>query len=223
MFDQISESYDRTNRILSLGNDLRWRKKMANLLPTDKELSILDLATGTADQIITFCKFSSHIDKIIGIDPSSQMLAIGRKKLATKPYVDKTQLLEGSALQIPFPDKTFDVVSVSFGVRNFSDPKAGLQEMYRVLQENGKVLILEFSLPAHSWIRYLSLFYLKRLIPWIGKMVTANRVAYEYLSNTIQTFPHGKEFIAMMEDCGFRNTSQKKLSFGMVSIYSGEK
>ncbi len=223
MFDQISERYDRTNRILSLGNDVRWRKKLASFLPKKKDMTILDLATGTADQIISFFQCSQNIQRVIGLDPSKLMLEKGRKKLSSRPYYHKIDLIEGNALQIPFLDNRFDVTSVSFGIRNFSDPEKGLREMHRVLKKEGKVLILEFSLPSNRVCRSLSLFYLKRFVPLLGKMVTSKQFAYEYLSKTIQDFPHGKDFISLMQNAGFRNIQQKKLSLGMVSIYTGVK
>lgn len=223
MFDTISKRYDRVNRILSFGLDLHWRKKVASCLPAKENLHVLDLATGTADQLIAFFQKNKEIEKAVGIDLSDKMLEVGQAKINKKPYADKVTLQKGSALSLPYDAESFDVVSVSFGVRNFSDPLKGLREMHRVLRQDGLVLILEFSLPKQPIVRKLSLFHLRYILPFIGGKLTAQNFAYEYLSQTIQTFPSGKSFCKLMENAGFQKNSIKTLCCGMVSIYMGRK
>ena len=223
MFDQISSNYDRVNRILSFGMDTFWRKKMASFLPKDRPLQLLDLATGTADQIIFFFEKRKNIEKAIGIDLAKEMLLIGRKKLAEKPYGKRIQLEVGDALQLPFASNSFDIISLSFGIRNFSDPLKGLKEMHRALKKEGRALILEFSMPKFFLLKKSFQFYLKYILPFLGGRLSSKKSAYEYLAKTIASFPHGKAFCSLMQKAGFKEITCHPLALGGVSIYLGEK
>lgn len=221
IFDEIAPTYDRTNRILSGGIDLYWRHKMASLLPNVEKIKLLDLATGTGDQLLSLLKNSPRIHQAVGIDLAEEMLKIGKTKL--KAYDHKVTLKKASATAIPYLDNTFDCVTMSFGIRNVDNVLLSLQEMSRVLRPQGRALILEFSLPANSWVRKGYLLYLNQILPRVGKLISSHPEAYTYLSRTIQEFPQAQEFCKLMEKADFCRVKAHPLTFGIVTIYEGEK
>lgn len=218
MFNQISPSYDRINRVLSFGRDLAWRKKVARHLPLRPHLQLLDLATGTGDQLLTFFQSGVSIHKAFGIDIAEEMLSIGRQKMQSYP----AELLVGDAQNIPFKADRFDAVSISFGIRNVANPSLALQEMHRVLKHRGRCLILEFSLPSR-WIRPAYLLYLRHILPRVGGYLSKNPAAYHYLNETIETFPSGESFLALMQSVGFSELKQYRMNGGSVTLYTGDK
>lgn len=222
MFNQISASYDRVNRILSLGMDLRWRKKLCAYLPLKKDLKILDLATGTADQLIALFEGGAKIEKAIGIDLAQEMLAIGKEKISRKNYKKKIELIQADAQNLPFHDASFHAATFSFGIRNVSDALLSLKEIYRVLQPEGVALILEFALPPRP-LRWAHLFYLRYILPNLGAFFSKNKAAYCYLNQTIESFPQGKDFCDLLETAGFTQVRIKKMGFGAVALYIGSK
>jgi demethylmenaquinone methyltransferase/2-methoxy-6-polyprenyl-1,4-benzoquinol methylase len=222
MFNNIAPQYDFLNRFLSAGIDISWRKKALSLLKKDNPKKILDIATGTADVAILAANMLSP-EKIIGIDISDGMLELGRKKIATLNLQDTIELLQGDSEAIQFDDDSFDAVTVSFGVRNFQHLEKGLNEIKRVLRKGGKIVILEFSRPSLPGIQQLYKIYMSVLAPGIGKLFSNNRGAYQYLNDSVQKFPEGKDFITVLNTIGFHNTSFKRLSLGICSIYIGEK
>jgi demethylmenaquinone methyltransferase/2-methoxy-6-polyprenyl-1,4-benzoquinol methylase len=222
MFNNIAPQYDFLNRFLSAGIDISWRKKALSLLKKDNPKKILDIATGTADVAILAANILSP-EKIIGIDISDGMLELGRKKIATLNLQDTIELLQGDSEAIQFNDDSFDAVTVSFGVRNFQHLEKGLNEIKRVLRKGGKIVILEFSRPSMPGIQQLYKIYMSVLAPGIGKLFSNNRGAYQYLNDSVQKFPEGKDFITVLNTIGFHNTSFKRLSLGICSIYIGEK
>lgn len=223
MFDNISSTYDSLNHILSFGLDFYWRKKCASFLPQSKNFKLLDIATGTGDQLFSFIKRAPGITKAYGIDMSSEMLKIAQKKVERKNLSRLVKLKVASALDIPFPNETFDVLSISFGIRNVEDPLKALSEMHRVLKPGGRAIILEFSLPSHPSIQKGHLFYLRKILPRIGGIFSKNKEAYTYLNQTIETFPHGNDFLALMKKARFDSLYCLPLTFGTVTIYVGEK
>ncbi|GAB4188738.1 MAG: bifunctional demethylmenaquinone methyltransferase/2-methoxy-6-polyprenyl-1,4-benzoquinol methylase UbiE [Simkaniaceae bacterium] len=223
MFDQISKTYDQTNRVISLGLDTRWRKKAAMHLPKKNKLDLLDLAAGTGDQI--FSIFEAHPNKefsAIGIDLSKEMLRIAQEKLSRKNYKNQISFQEGDAQNIPFPQEKFDVVTMSFGIRNVMDLSQSFQEMHRVLKKDGRALILEFSLPKFP-VRPFHLFYLRRILPLIGQRMSKHQSAYRYLNETIETFPCGKAFSSLMKEAGFSKVDIHSLTLGTVNLYVAYK
>lgn len=222
MFNQIAQTYDRVNRVLSFGFDLRWRKKVAKHLPLQKNLHLLDLATGTADQLIALFESKASIHSAIGIDLASEMLCIGEKKLQKKPYKHQIELQVGDAMQLPFEKNSFDACSFSFGIRNVADPLLALEQIWRVLKPGGRCLILEFSLPPRP-IRWPYLWYLRHFLPWMGGKLSREPKAYRYLNQTIETFPSGSEFLALMEKASFHHLKARPLALGAVTLYIGEK
>ncbi len=217
MFDQIAVKYDRNNRLLSLGQDMKWRKSLRKYLPKKESLTILDLACGTGDQMIALSPIKA---RFYGIDISKEMLKIAREKLKENEQVE---LLLGSALDIPFDEAFADVVTMSFGIRNVTDPSLCLKEIFRVLKPEGRVLILEFSQPQKRFFRFFSDYYIHRVIPWVGKKIIKSPLPYTYLSDTIEEFPSGDAFLHLMAESGFDNLTQRKMNFGTVSLYIGEK
>ena len=223
MFDRISARYDLLNRLLSFGQDVYWRKQVARYLPDKKDLIILDLATGTADQLLFLYKQTDKIRKGIGIDPAVDMLARGRDKIRQKNLETLFELKEGMAENIPFSDNSFDALTISFGIRNVEDIRQSLSEMYRVLKQGGRVLILEFSLPENRFLRQIYLFYFRHLLPRLGGLISGDACAYRYLNETVETFPYGSEFSAMLAEQGFQNVACRPLTLGVSTIYYGDK
>ena len=222
MFDQIAPKYDFLNRFLSAGIDISWRKKALQLLKKKQPATILDVATGTADLAIMAAKLLTP-KKIVGIDISEGMLSFGRKKITEQHLSNTIELQAGDSESIQFPDQSFDAVTVSFGVRNFQNLENGIAEIYRVLKANGSFIVLEFSKPTLPGIKQLYSLYMNVITPSMGGLFSKNRNAYQYLNDSVQKFPEGKQFQTVLEKAGFKNTHIKTLSFGICTIYTGEK
>lgn len=216
MFDQISSVYDRTNRFLSFGLDRRWRRALAALLPKRNDLKLLDIATGTGEQISSFLQKGILFDSIIGIDPSQEMLKIARKKL---PQVSFECCFAES---LPFSDQTFDVCTISFGIRNVQDRLKALSEIYRVTKPSGCCVILEFSIPRNRF-RTIYLFYLRYIMPILGWGMTRRYFAYRYLNQTIESFPAQEQFLEYLRQTNWARITTTKLMFGCITIYQAEK
>lgn len=223
MFDQISSTYDRVNRAITLGIDQSWRKKMGAFLPDVKEIHLLDCATGTGDQLFSLMDHTTQVKTAVGIDLSPKMLDIGRLKLQKKIYKEHVLFKEASALAIPYTDQSFDCVTISWGIRNVTDVPACLKEMHRVLKKGGRLLILECSLPTNPLLKKLHLFYLRHLLPKLGQWLSKNQDAYRYLNATIETFPSGPAFCSLLKDAGFLNAKAHPLTFGTISLYQADR
>jgi demethylmenaquinone methyltransferase/2-methoxy-6-polyprenyl-1,4-benzoquinol methylase len=222
IFDSIATKYDRLDHLMSLGIDHYWRRKAIKELSGKKYLHILDIATGTADLALT-AKKKLTVDKITGIDISNGMLEKGREKVKNENFQTEIILKQGEAEDLQFEDNTFDAVTVGFGVRNFEDLQKGLLEIKRVLKKDGKLIILEFSYPTNFIIKQLYLLYFNVMVPIVGRLFTKNKVAYRYLPGSVYNFPYGKSFIKILDDLGFINSSSKKLSLGICTVYSAIK
>ena len=223
MFDRIARRYDILNRLLSFGQDILWRKKLAKILNKDKAETVLDLATGTADVLLSVHKYNQAMRLGVGIDLAAEMLQVGRYKLERANLSGKTLLLRAVVLSVPIADNSFDAVTISFGIRNVVDVPKALKEMWRVLKTGGKALILEFALPPNPLLRRIFLIYLHSFIPFIGGMVSGNNRAYKYFHETVETFPYGEEFVQLMKDAGFKEVKMHRLTFGVAIIYEGVK
>ena len=223
MFDDISPRYDLLNRLLSFGLDIHWRNQLAKYVNSAESISVLDVATGTADVLLTFFRKCPNIDKAWGIDLSEKMMAVGQKKINQLGLQDKIQLKKGDACSIPFDNAQFDNVSISFGIRNVQDPLKALKEMCQVIRGDGTALILEFSMPKNLLIRVVHLFYLRWFVPVIGWIFSGHYRAYKYLNQTIEEFPSGEEFTSLMLKAGFKSTQAHPLLFGVATIYVGTK
>jgi len=221
MFDNISARYDLLNHVLSLSIDKGWRKKVVAMVSRKQPKLILDVATGTADLAIALEK--THADKITGIDISAGMLEVGRKKVADKGLSQIITLEQADSENLPFPDDSFDAITVAFGVRNFENLEKGLREMNRVLKPEGHLLVLEFSQPQKFPMKQLYNFYFKNILPGIGKLVSKDARAYSYLPESVQAFPHGLAFMEILSRCGYEQGERIPLTFGIASIYEGIK
>jgi len=221
MFDNISGNYDFLNHFLSLGIDIRWRKKAIRMLKADQPKVILDIATGTGDFAIE--ALALNPEKVIGVDISEGMLAVGREKMKKRGLDDRIELQQGDSEGLKFEDNKFDAVIVSFGVRNFENLDRGLADMYRVLKPGGKVIILEFSRPERFPFKQVYNFYFKAILPRVGKLISKDRAAYTYLPESVEAFPDGEDFLGHMQQVGFNETTCKPLTFGVSSIYAGTK
>lgn len=221
MFDSISGKYDFLNHFLSLGIDIKWRKKAIKLLQKDQPKQILDIATGTGDFAIEALKLNP--EKVIGVDISEGMLNVGREKMKKKGYDHIIDMQSGDSENIHFEDNKFDAVIVAFGVRNFENLEKGLKEMNRVLRPGGKAVILEFSKPTVFPFKQLYNLYFRWILPRIGKLVSKDSAAYTYLPESVNEFPYGNDFLTILTKTGFKNTTCKPLTLGISSIYVGEK
>jgi ubiquinone/menaquinone biosynthesis methyltransferases len=222
MFDQIAFRYDFLNRFLSGGIDVYWRRKAIAELKALKPKLVLDVATGTADVAIMTYKYLKP-DKITGIDISEGMLQLGRQKVDKLLLNKQIELLKGDSEAINFPSGTFDAITVAFGVRNFENLEKGLSEMYRVLKPGGKVVILEFSKPHKTGFRSLYNLYMNIVAPRAGQWLSKNKDAYHYLNQSVKAFPEGETFLHILQQVGFTDTTLKRLSLGICTIYCGRK
>lgn len=223
MFDAISPTYDYVNRVMTLGCDQVWRKKLCAFLPQKDALQILDCATGTGDQIIALFERSPKVSSVIGIDLAEAMIDLGRQKIEKKPYKERVSLQVASALETGFPDGHFDCVTISFGIRNVTDIMAAFKEFRRVLKPGGRVLILEGTVPEQKWLKTAHCFYLRKVLPRIGGAISKNQEAYRYLNQTIETFPQGERFCGLMRAAGFIETKANPIFGGIVTVYQGDK
>lgn len=223
MFNTLSRTYDQTNRWMTFGLDLYWRKKVGSFLPRGRDLRLLDCATGTADQILALMRHRSQIKEAIGIDLAEQMLEIGQKKVEQTPFFSQITLQKASILEIPFPENHFDCVTLSFGIRNVTDVPACLKEILRVLKPGGKALILETSIPKNPIVRHLHIWYLRNILPKVGGIISKQKYAYNYLNQTAESFPCAERFCALLESAGFVAIKQHPLTAGAVSVYEGSK
>lgn len=221
MFNSISGNYDFLNHFLSLGIDISWRKKAIKTLADLKPKAILDVATGTGDFAIQAMTLSP--EKIIGVDISEGMLAVGKEKMKARGVDQIIDLRYADSENLPFEENKFDAAIVAFGVRNFENLERGLAEMHRVIKPGGKVVILEFSKPRAFPFKHLYNFYFKFVLPKIGRLISRDPAAYTYLPESVQAFPDGEDFTALLNRVGFNQTTCKPLTFGISSLYTGTK
>ncbi|MCB1107975.1 MAG: bifunctional demethylmenaquinone methyltransferase/2-methoxy-6-polyprenyl-1,4-benzoquinol methylase UbiE [Chlamydiia bacterium] len=223
MFDKISPRYDLINHLLSFGVDTYWRRQLIRHLPQGEDIRLLDLATGTGDQLITIVKKAKQVHSALGLDLSQEMIRYGQKKIIDKPYAHQITLMEGDATNIKLQKETVECVTMSFGIRNVTDVDKCLYECFRVLTPSGRVMILEFSLPKNLIIRKLHVFYLRYVLPNIAGWISRNRKAYRYLNNTVESFPYGAEFCEKIKQAGFFYVKAYPLTFGIATLYIGDK
>ena len=221
MFDTISGNYDGLNRVISFGIDIKWRKKVLQLVSDKNPKTVLDIATGTGDLAILMTATSA--EKIIGLDISAGMLDVGRKKIEAKKLSDKIEMILADSENMPFEDNTFDAITVAFGVRNFETLEKGLAEILRVLKPNGIFVILETSVPEKTPYKQGYTFYSKNILPLIGKLFSKDDSAYQYLSESASVFPYGEALNNILKKIGFIDVVSKPQTFGVATIYSATK
>ena len=221
MFNAISIEYDFLNKLITFGNDIKWRKKVYKIAKENSPKNILDVATGTGDIALELANIEGA--KIIGIDISEKMLDLGRKKILKQSLSDKITLVSGDAENLSYSNNYFDVITIGFGVRNFQNLIKGLNESNRVLKENGKLIILESSVPKNSIIKFFYFIISRAYIPFLGLVFSKDKSAYNYLQKSAEKFPSGDNFVEILKDCGFKNITTKRQMFGATSIYVAQK
>ena len=215
MFGAIARRYDLANHTLSCGIDFYWRKRAANTVASWRPGKIVDLATGTGDLALALQKKLPEA-QVTGVDFLPEMLELAQRK-----GVHQTILAD--AMKLPFPDASFDCVTIAFGLRNMENWRDALAEMSRVLRRDGHLLVLEFSLPTRAIVRTIYRFYLHRCLPLLGSFLTGRKSAYDYLGDSIEEFPSARAMLNLIEASGFRHATLQSLSCGIASIYTAQK
>ncbi len=222
MFDRIAPSYDTLNHLFSLGIDHLWRRRTVRELRKFAPKRVLDLATGTCDLAIAMAKGIEDV-KVMGTDISTEMVEVGRAKVARRGLSERIELGIADAEQLPYGDGEYDAVTVGFGVRNFVHKDQSLNEMARVLRSGGVVEILELSRPTNKIFAPIFRFYFHKLMPIVGGWISGDRAAYNYLPASVDKFPAPERFVEMMREAGFDDCRTIKLTFGVAYIYIGIK
>ncbi|MCR4765251.1 MAG: bifunctional demethylmenaquinone methyltransferase/2-methoxy-6-polyprenyl-1,4-benzoquinol methylase UbiE [Bacteroidaceae bacterium] len=229
LFDRIALKYDFLNHLLSLNVDRWWRKKAVKSLINknlQSDVECLDVAIGTADLAIELARQLDMQHKtfiITGVDLSVEMMHIGQEKVRKCGLQNQISFMNESALEMPFKDNSFDVVTCAYGVRNFSDLNLGLKEMHRVLKPGGQLMILEFSYPKNKLIAWFYDLYFTHILPTIGRLFSKDKTAYSYLNRSVKNFVWGKEMCNILKTIGFSQVTYKPLTFGITTIYNATK
>lgn len=221
MFDAISGNYDNLNRVISFGIDVKWRKKVLQLVAEKNPNTILDIATGTGDLALLMAE--TNATKIIGLDISAGMLAVGVKKIADKNLSGKIEMMLADSENMPFAENTFDAITVAFGIRNFENLEKGLEEILRVLKPDGIFVVLETSNPTKTPFKQGYVFYTRYILPTIGKLFSKDNAAYGYLSESAAVFPFGEALNNILRKIGFIDVIAMPQTFGVATIYSASK
>ena len=222
MFDNIAPAYDQLNHTLSWGIDKSWRKKAINWLKPFRPQRMMDVATGTGDFAIQACRVLNP-KELIGTDISEGMMNVGRQKVKAAGLQERISFAKEDCTALTFPDNRFDAITVAFGVRNFEDLDKGLREMHRVLDTNGKLVILELSEPEWFPMKQLYALYSKVVIPTLGKLLSKDRSAYTYLPQSIKAFPQGEVMREIILKAGFSEANFKRLTLGICTLYTATK
>lgn len=224
MFDAIAERYDLLNHLLSAGFDKRWRRAAVDVLQLTGRETVLDLCTGTADLALAATRNPRRARRVIGVDFSAAMLKIGHAKIrdvgAPAPAID---LVRGDAMRIPLRDASIDAATIGFGIRNVEQPAMACREIARVLRCGGTLVILEFSLPRSSALRSFYLWYFRKMLPLIGRVISRHPSAYTYLPASVEAFPPPEEFLQQLRDSGFGTVRAVPLTFGVVYMFVAVK
>ena len=221
MFDGIADNYDSLNRVISMGIDKSWRRKLVAMAANKKPKTIVDVATGTGDLAIALTSIPSAT--ITGIDIAVEMLEIGKQKINQRKLDRKINMIVGDAESLPVAENTADVVTVAFGVRNFGDLYKGLSEIYRILKPEGQLFVLETSVPKNLFFRIGYKIYSSLFLPLVGRLFSSDKNAYSYLSHSAATFPCGEVFNNKLRKVGFTRVQDHPQTFGVVTIYQGTK
>ena len=216
MFDLIARRYDFLNRVLSLGLDGRWRRATVDALQLRSGARVLDVATGTGDLALTLYQRCRDV-RVVGLDPSPEMLKLADAKADRLGHPD-LELEEGDAQDLPFPDESFDAVTIAFGIRNVPDRALGLREMKRVVKPNGRVAILELGEPRKGPLAWGARLYIRWVVPRVGALLSGSR-EYRYLQESIAAFPPSEEFARMIEEAGLEVVEVRPLFFGVCNLY----
>lgn len=222
MFSQIARRYDLANHVLSFNRDRAWRRELVQHSAPRAGERLLDLCTGTGDVAIEFAQACADL-QIVGVDLSEEMLRVAREKCARLGLDQHVQLVHGDVLELPFAQDSFEIVTIAFGLRNLPDRARGLREIYRVLAPGGRAMILEFSLPQNVLARSVYLPYLRYILPRVGGLLSGSRAPYEYLRDSIVSFPDRAQILEELYETGFRPVGYRDLTLGIATLYWGGK
>ena len=222
MFDNIAPTYDKLNHILSVNIDRLWRRRVVRIVRRLHPKQILDVATGTGDLAIAMAQRIADCH-ISGVDLSEQMLSFAQEKVAARGLNGRVSLSVGDAEHLNIADGSVDVVTVAFGVRNFENLEQGLREMHRTIKEGGHIVILEFSTPRSKLFGALYRWYSHKVLPFIGRLISRDGAAYDYLPSSVDEFPSPERFMEMLSEAGFRNCKARSQSFGIAQIYTADR
>lgn len=222
MFDNIAPSYDKLNHRLSWNIDRGWRRKAIRQLEPYKPLTMLDIATGTGDFAIMAAQMLKP-QKLVGADISEGMMAVGAEKAERLGLQSVISFDKEDCLNLSYPDGMYDAVTAAFGIRNFADLDCGLKEMYRVLKPGGHLSIVELTTPVRFPMKQLFKLYSHTVLPLYGRMISKDKSAYSYLTKTIEAFPQGEKMMDTLKKAGFRETTFKRLTFGICTMYFATK
>lgn len=222
LFSRAAPRYDLLNHVMSLRRDVFWRRAAARRTKAFETGRILDLAAGTGDLTLALAEARPEAH-VVGADFTQAMLDLAQKKVQDQGRTGKVSLVGADGLRLPFPDRSFDSVTMAFGIRNIPDPQAALKEMFRILVPRGRAVILELTFPRWSIVRRAYDLYLNRLIPRLGGMISGQTMAYQYLADSIMDFPSPEKFLNIMAQAGFHRVRFLRLTFGVAALHWGER
>jgi len=222
IFSSVTDRYDFLNHFLSVGRDKAWRRFLVKRLVFFSTHRLLDLATGTGDVAIVAARYHSRI-QVFGLDFAKSMLDAAAEKIGPIGLSGRISLIEGDAMNLPFPDGSFDAVTVSFGIRNMPDRRGVLEEIVRILLPGGKVYLLELTTPQSKWFRTLYLLYLNHILPRMSRWFTKDPAAYQYLAESILQFPSADDLANEIEQVGLKDVQKFPLSLGITYLHEGSK
>jgi demethylmenaquinone methyltransferase/2-methoxy-6-polyprenyl-1,4-benzoquinol methylase len=222
MFDSIAPRYDLLNRLLSLRQDVRWRRKMVSMVVIPDKGRVLDVACGTGDVAMEICRQKGPRAQVIGIDFSPGMLGLAREKSRQKP-LGTISLVAGDALALPFNTASVHAITIAFGIRNIQNKALALKAFYQCLAPGGMLLVLELATPKKSRLRDAYLAYFQKVLPLIGRLFSHHHFAYSYLPESVSRFPAAAAFMDLMRTAGFGQITCHRLTMGIANLFVGIK
>ena len=223
LFNTISNGYDRTNKMMSLGRDERWRELVVKRAQIKPGQSVLDVCCGTAKLTMKLAEAVGPAGKVVGLDFSENMIEVGKKNISSSPFRDTIQLMQGNAMSLPFEDQQFDAVTVAWGLRNVPELEVALKEMIRVLKPGGRLVSLDMSKPSAPVFKQAYWLYFEKLVPLIGKFGAGKSSAYHYFCESAKEFPDAKKLTNIFARNGLTETRYKNVMGGTLAIVEGKK
>ena len=222
MFDSIAPRYDLLNRLLSLRQDVVWRKKLVSVMAIPENGQVLDVACGTGDVAIEICRQKGPRVKVTGLDFSPGMLGLAQEKIRRNQN-SSISLLAGDALALPFGEASFHAVTIAFGIRNIQDKAGALRAFYEILMPGGMFLVLELATPKKTRLREVYLAYFQKVLPTIGRLFSRHSFAYSYLPDSVSRFPATDVFMTTMAEAGFSHVTCRRMTLGIANLFAGVK
>ena len=223
MFDAIAARYDLLNHVLSAGLDRRWRARAVRSLRLTGCEMVLDVCTGTGDLAVAATRGPRGAARVVGVDFAAEMLRHAQAKLQQRGLTCRVRLVRGDATEVPLPDGSTDAATIAFGIRNVAEPTRALGELRRVVRPGGRIAILEFGSPETPVLRSLYGWYFRRVLPWVGRVVSGHQSAYAYLPASVGAFHGVAEFCDLLRQAGFTDIRAVRLQFGVVYLYEARR